>query len=81
MEQAVAFHHAPSSSALQPLSRVVMAADAIAHALDLSMDDDDVVPTLPDGLWKQLGLDAQTLLGVFAAAEKQFEGASGVLNF
>lgn len=80
MQQAVACHHAPLAKGAQPLSMVVLAADAIAHALDLSMDTDDLVPPVPMGLWKQLGLGEIALLEVFENSEKQFEGASLVLN-
>jgi hypothetical protein len=65
---------------MPPMSLVILAADAIAHALDLSMDPDDLVPPVPVGLWKQLGLDEKTLRKVFENSEKQFEGASLVLS-
>ncbi|WP_296447251.1 HDOD domain-containing protein [Rhodoferax sp. UBA5149] len=80
MQQAVASHHALTIHGLPSLSVVVMAADAIAHALDLSMDHDDLVPSVPTGLWKQLGLDEKALQEVFENAEKQFAGANLVLN-
>lgn len=80
VQQAVACHHAPSSLDLPPLSVVVIAANVIAHALDLSQDPDDLVPPIPTGLWLQLGLKEKTLLDVLTNAEKQFEGASLVLN-
>jgi putative nucleotidyltransferase with HDIG domain len=80
MQQAVACHHATSSTGLLPLSLVVMAADAIAHALDLSSDEGDAVPSICPGLWVQLGLTDASLLDVFAATEKQFQVASAVLR-
>lgn len=80
MQQTLAEHHAPSSLGLSKLSQVVMAADAIAHALDLSVDENDLVPTLPTGLWPQLGLDEKTLQQVFENTELQFQGVSLVLN-
>jgi putative nucleotidyltransferase with HDIG domain len=80
MQQALAEHHAPSSLGMQALSLVVMAADAIAHALDLSMDADDLVAPVPLGLWQQLGLDEVTLLQVFASVEQQFDATSLLLN-
>jgi putative nucleotidyltransferase with HDIG domain len=78
--QAVGCHHASTRLDLQPLSLVVMAADAIAHALDLSMDEEDVVPPVSAGLLQKLGLDEQLLLKVLASTEKQFDGASSVLS-
>jgi putative nucleotidyltransferase with HDIG domain len=80
VQQAVASHHAPSSLDLPPLSVVVIAANVMAHALDLSQDPDDLVPPIPTGLWLQLGLKEKTLRNVLTNAEKQFEGASLVLN-
>jgi putative nucleotidyltransferase with HDIG domain len=80
MQQAVARHHAPLTQGMQALSLLILAADAIAHALDLSGDMDDLVPTVPAGLWKELGLDKKELLAVFENAEKQFEAASFALN-
>lgn len=80
IQAAVACHHAPEVKGMQPLALVILAANIIAHALDLSGDTDDLVPPVPTGLWKQLGLDETTLRVVFKNAEKQFEGASLVLN-
>ncbi|MDO8252776.1 MAG: HDOD domain-containing protein [Rhodoferax sp.] len=80
MQQAVACHHAPLIQGMQALSLVILAANTIAHALDLSQDRDDLVPPVPAGLWKQLGLDEKALRRVFKNAEQQFEGANLVLN-
>ena len=80
MQQAVAGHHAPSVPQEQRLTLVIQFADAMAHALDFSGDDEDQVPLLPDAAWQQLGLNDATLLVVMADSEKQFEGASLVLN-
>jgi putative nucleotidyltransferase with HDIG domain len=79
MQQAVAGHHAPVVQGMQALSSVIVAADVIAHALDLSRDMDDLVPPVPMGLWQHLELDEKALREVFKNAEKQFEGASLVL--
>ena len=80
MQQAVAGHHAQTVPQGQPLTLVIQFADAMAHALDYSSDDDDQVPLLPDAAWQQLGLSDATLLAVMADSEKQFEGASMVLG-
>lgn len=80
MQQAVAGHHAQPVPAGQPLTLVIQVADALAHALDLSGDEDDLVPSVPDAAWQQLGLNDATLLSIMANSEKQFEGASLVLN-
>jgi putative nucleotidyltransferase with HDIG domain len=80
MQQAVGCHHATVVLGMQPLSSVILAADVMAHALDLSSDMDDLVPPVPMGLWQHFGLDEKALLEVFKNAEKQFEGASLVLH-
>lgn len=80
LQQAVASHHAPLVPGQNALALIVVAADAIAHALDLSLYLDDLVPTLPPGLWQQLGLDDNDLLVVFDHTEKQFASARLVLT-
>ncbi len=80
MQQAIARHHSPDCDGLLPMSLLVMAADAIAHALDLSRDEADAVPTLASGLWAQLGLSEAALLQVFADTETQFVGVSEILK-
>lgn len=80
MQQALAEHHAPSSLDVSALTLVLMAADAIAHALDLSLDADDLVATVPVGLWQRLGLGETALQVVFENIETQFAGACLILN-
>lgn len=80
IQQALATHHAPLTQAPTPMQLVVIAADAIAHALDLSMEKDDAVPLLPSGLWEQLAIPDSDLLQVFAKVETQFARASLVLD-
>lgn len=80
MQLAVASHHTPPVAGAHPLSLAVIAANTIAHALDLSMGDGDSVAPLSDSFREQLGMDEKTLWQVFAETEKQFEGARLVLN-
>lgn len=80
MQQAVACHHAPQAQGMQPLSLVILTANAIAHALDLSKDVDDLVPPIAMGLWKQLGLNEKTLLDIFKNIENRFKSACLALN-
>jgi len=80
MQQAVACHHTPQVHGMEPLSLVIFAANAIAHALDLSKDVDDLVPPIATDLWKQLGLNEKTLLDIFKNVEHQFESACLALN-
>ncbi|OGB34713.1 MAG: histidine kinase [Burkholderiales bacterium RIFCSPLOWO2_12_FULL_61_40] len=80
IQQALATHHAPLGQVPNPMQLVVIAADAIAHALDLSMEQNDAVPLLPPGIWKQLAISDSDLLQVFAKVEAQFARASLVLD-
>lgn len=73
-----AHHHNPGVSA-EPLAMVVHVADAIAHALDLSDDPDDLVPEVSDQSLQMLGLDAQCLIAIFQDVEKKFEATCSVL--
>jgi putative nucleotidyltransferase with HDIG domain len=80
LQFAVGKHHAEDVPAEESLTLVVMAADAIAHALDLSMDPDDAVPEMLPQLWTRLGVDDKTLLYVLSRVENQFAAASQVLQ-
>lgn len=80
MQQAIAHHHSPALAPSQMLPCVIQVADALAHALDLTGDEDDLVPDVPLAAWQLLGLDDATLVAVMADSEQQFEGASLVLN-
>ena len=80
LQQALVEHHNLRMENPAMLTMVVIAADAIAHALDLSMSEEDMVPSVPDGFWAHLGLDDATLLSVCKQTEKQFEVVSLVLN-
>jgi putative nucleotidyltransferase with HDIG domain len=80
IQLAIAHHHSPEPAMEQTLPCVIQAADALAHALDFSGDDDDLVPHVPLTTWQQLGLDDATLLEVMASSEHQFDGASLVLS-
>jgi putative nucleotidyltransferase with HDIG domain len=80
LQQALVQHHNPRMENPAILTMVVIAADTIAHALDLSMSEDDLVPSVPDGFWPRLGLDEDTLLSVFKQTEKQFKVVSSVLT-
>jgi putative nucleotidyltransferase with HDIG domain len=80
MQQAVAHHHATELAGLPVLTLLVIAANVLAHALDLSQDPEALVPAVPTGLWAQLGLDEAALLAVLQQTEAQFEAAHVVLN-
>ena len=73
-------HHATDCAGLAPLDLLVIGANIIVHALDLSEDPDDLVPPVPTGFWQQLGLNDTQLLAVFDRTENQFESASLVIT-
>jgi len=76
VQLAIANHHSSTSQGLPTLSIIVMAADAITHALDLSRDKNDLIPHICTGLWKQLGLKEMSLFEVFSNTEKQFQAVN-----
>lgn len=78
IQVAIAQHHAPPLAGT--LGLVVCVADAITHALDLSGDEDDLVPQLALDSFKTLGLSDTALLHVFHACETDFEKACLVLS-
>ena len=79
MVQAIALHHGAQDEGVPPLALLVQAADAIAHALGFSKDEDDLVPAIAEIVWRRLGLDDKMLMDTFRDAERQFEAACGVL--
>lgn len=80
LQKAVGLHHEADVPPEEALTLVVMAANAIAHALDLTGDVDDAVPEMPAHLWSRLGVDDKTLLYVFSRATRQFAAASQLLH-
>ena len=80
LQRAVGMHHAADVPDDGALTLVVMAADAIAHALDLAMDPGDAVPVMIPQLWSRLAVADKTLLQIFSRVEKQFVAASQILE-
>ncbi len=80
MQEAVGGHHLSHAKDIHPLGMVLFAANAIAHGLDLSLDEDDCVPVLPPAFWRQTGLHDDDLLRIFSRVEQQFTGASLILD-
>lgn len=79
MQRAIGNHHDPQGEDLGDVPAVVHVADAIAHALGLTRDDDDLVPVVSDAAWKSLGLDAGSVRRVFRDTEAEFEEACQIL--
>jgi len=79
MQKAILDHHAPLSEMPPSYTSVIHAADCIAHGLDLSGDDHDLVPRLSETVWKNLNLGQEALSGIYRETEVQFEEACQIL--
>lgn len=79
MQKAIANHHNPQRDDLHDIPAIVHVADAAAHALDMTQDDDDLVPVVSDDAWKSLGLDVSGFRAVCRDTEAEFEEACQVL--
>jgi hypothetical protein len=65
----VAEHHNADITGPHSLQLVVHAANTVAHALDLSGQEDDLAPPMPHGVWQALGLGRDEWQQLFAEAE------------
>ena len=74
IQAAVAGHHLADEAAARPLSlaTVVYMANILAHALDMSGQEDDQVPPLSPAVWRALDLDDGAWASAFAQAEQLF---------
>lgn len=79
MQQAIAFYHAPETPGAGFLATIVHVAHAVAHALDLAGDADELVPAVSSVAWTALGLPEETWLHVFRETELQFEEMTAIL--
>ena len=79
MRLAIAGHHDPAAPGASFLAAIVHVADAVAHALDLSGPEDDLVPPVSTVAWSALGLDQDAFLQLFRETELQYEEISMVL--
>jgi hypothetical protein len=61
------------------LATIVHVADAIAHALDLGREQDDLVPAVSPVAWTALGLNEECYLQVFRETELQYEEITMIL--
>lgn len=75
IQNAIAKHHEPNVAGGDTVAAVVHVADAIAHALDFSGEQDDLVPPLSMTVWNALGLDHDAVIQVFRETELRFEAA------
>jgi putative nucleotidyltransferase with HDIG domain len=79
MRQAIAHHHDPETAGAGFLATIVHVANAIAHALDLAQDKEELVPAVSSVAWTALGLSEEAYLHVFRETELQFEEMSTIL--
>lgn len=70
---AIACHHRPPSPRSKGLADIVHVADNIAHGLDLSHKEDDMVPLLALDAWGRLALGDKDYAEVFEAVTDQHE--------
>ncbi len=71
VSQAIAGHHTPRAGpgGSASLADTVHVADAIAHALDLAGDADELVPELDRGAWNRVALPTSAVLTIFRDTE------------
>lgn len=79
IQNAIASHHAPNAQKAEPLESIVHIADCIAHALDLSGDDEDLLFPVSDAVWRKFDLTQEALEDVYRQTETQFEDAAKIL--
>ena len=79
MQLAIGNHHAPEEAGHSPLISLVHVADAIVHALDLALDEDEMVPPVSPAAWNSLGIGQDAFLQVFDETEQQFDEMCQIL--
>ena len=79
IQMAVAGHHTPDQQWSGGLINLVHVADAIARALDLCADENDLVPSLSPSAWNSLNLDQGTVMRVLHETELQFNEMCQIL--
>ncbi|MET0963634.1 MAG: HDOD domain-containing protein [Noviherbaspirillum sp.] len=79
IQRAIADHHAPMQQDLGGIPSIVHVADAIAHALDLCAQEDDLVPHIDEEAWKSLKIGPAEIHSVFRETEAGFESACQIL--
>jgi putative nucleotidyltransferase with HDIG domain len=79
MKMAIAHHHEPDAAGAGLLATIVHVADAIAHALDLGREPDDLVPAVSSAAWAALGLNEEAYLHVFRETELHVDEIALVL--
>ncbi|MBQ5950364.1 HDOD domain-containing protein [Massilia sp. ST3] len=79
MRHAIEWHHAPEQAGAGFLATIVHVANAVAHALDLAGETDELAPAVSSVAWTALGLSEEAWLHVFHETELQFEEMAAIL--
>ena len=79
LRQAIACQRTPETPGAGFLATIVHVAAAVAHALDLAGDTDEMVPAVSSVAWTALGLSEEAWLHVFRETELQYEEMSAIL--
>lgn len=80
MQKAIGSHHAPKIQDQGDVPGIVHVADVIAHALDLSDHEDDLVPPLVESAWDRLNLGQDALRNIFRRTEEEFDEACQIFS-
>ena len=72
-------HHDPDAMGAGSLAALINVADAIAHALDLSQAEDDLVPPVSLVAWHGVGLDSEAYMQIFRETELEFNQMATIL--
>ncbi|UCU98122.1 HDOD domain-containing protein [Acidovorax radicis] len=76
---AISDHHRPQGARTRCLGDLLHVADNIAHGLDLSRKEDDMVPLLGLDAWARMALSGSDYLDVFDVVEQQHESVCAAL--
>lgn len=79
IQQAIGHHHTPEQSGHSALIFLVHVADAMVHALDLALNEDELVPAVSSIAWNSLGIGQVACLQVFNETEQQFDEMCQIL--
>jgi putative nucleotidyltransferase with HDIG domain len=79
MQTAIGNHHAPEARDMGGIPGVVHVAEAIAHALGLTHQDDDLVPVVADAAWSNLHIEPAAFRQICRDTEAEFEEACQIL--
>ena len=77
--QAIVTHHDPVAETGASLADLLHVADNMAHALDLSQTEDDMVPPLSMAAWSRLAINEDQCRQIFQQTESQHESVCQAL--